>query len=211
MAVRKQERRVHWAAYLWPGLPHLWIAGSWAGLVLAVGFTGLLNVVILATLVWPEWLPPQAKRACVAMLGVIWLAAIWETRREIRRLSAMREHGETGDTEPDDLVQSQLDLLLRKAQGEHLEGDWLAAERTLSELLKINRRDVEGQLLLATVLRHTGRFDQAESQLTRLERLEDAAMWQFEISRERELIAFARQTKLSDPLPPGEETSPMAA
>ena len=48
-------------AYLWPGLPQVWLRGSWVGLTLAVGFTALANVLLAATLVWDEWLPARAR------------------------------------------------------------------------------------------------------------------------------------------------------
>ena len=79
-------------------------------------------------------------------------------------------------------------------------------------MLRLDRRDIEGQLLLATLWRRSGRFDEAVGQLDRLQRLEDAAPWQFEINFEREFIAVARGGEGSgDPLPLTGETSPMAA
>lgn len=216
---RNPRRSVHWAAYLWPGLPHLWISGSWAGLTLALSFTILLNVLMVTTLVWTEWLPRRVQLACGAVLGVIWIAALVETRLELRRLAARRGEDREGDArwpggigEPVEADQRQADGLLRQAQAAYLSGDWLAAERTLLELLRVSRRDVEGQLLLATLWRHCGRLTEAECQLDRLDRLEDAACWEFEISRERELIAAAKGGDRSDNrLPPNGETTPLAA
>ena len=219
MGRRNPRRSVHWAAYLWPGLPHLWISGSWAGLTLALSFTILLNVLIVTTLVWTEWLPRRVQLACGAVLGVIWIAALVETRLELKRIAARRGEDRGDNTrwpgdigELEEAGQLQTDGLLRQAQSAYLAGDWLAAERTLLELLGVNRRDVEGQLLLATLWRHCGRLDEAECQLDRLDRLEDAACWEFEISRERELIAAARGDDRSDNrLPPNSETTPLAA
>lgn len=93
------KRRLHWAAYLWPGLPHLWNQGSWAGLVLAVGFTILLNTLILAIFVWPQWLPQQPKLVCGLTVAAIWLAAIWETRGELRRQAARQQPIASGGLE----------------------------------------------------------------------------------------------------------------
>ena len=219
MGRRKQRRSVHWAAYLWPGLPHLWIAGSWAGLILALSFTVLLNLVLVTTLVWTDWLPARVQLACAALLGVIWLAAVIETRFELRRIAASRQQsGDCADSGVDGTLEADqeegipADELFRQAQAAYLRGDWLAAERSLLDLLRLDRRDIEGQLLLATLWRHSGRFDEAVGQLDRLQRLEDAAAWQFEINREREFIAVARGGEGSgDPLPLTGETSPIAA
>ncbi|MEM6798074.1 MAG: hypothetical protein AAF589_01045, partial [Planctomycetota bacterium] len=73
MPRRTVERRLHWAAYLWPGLPHLWNEGSWAGLALALGFTVLLNASVLSVAVWPEWLPERVKLACGLTTALVWL------------------------------------------------------------------------------------------------------------------------------------------
>ena len=89
-AKRPRRRHVHWIAYLWPGLPHLWIRGSVAGLSLALAFSVLLNVLILATLVWPEWLDLRLTFGCGLCAAVLWLAALWETRRELRRIAEAR-------------------------------------------------------------------------------------------------------------------------
>jgi hypothetical protein len=196
-------------AYLWPGLPHLWIAGSWAGLILALSFTVLFNLLLLTTLVWTEWLPPRVQLACGAILGVIWLAALLETRRELQRIAAQRDEQADENVSPTNHSQeSDVDRLFRQSQVAYLGGNWLVAERTLRELLRLDRGDIEAQLLLATMWRHTGRPADARRQLDRLERLDAAAPWQFEIARERERIAAAL---LAEPLPPGEGVSPIAA
>jgi hypothetical protein len=42
---------------LWPGLARLWLRGDLRGLLAAVGFAGLLNAALVATLIWPEIAP----------------------------------------------------------------------------------------------------------------------------------------------------------
>ena len=44
--------------------------------------------------------------------------------------------------------------------------------------------DVDAHLLLASLLRHTKRLNEAREQLQRLERLDGAEKWQMEIGRE---------------------------
>jgi len=67
--------------------------------------------------------------------------------------------------------------------------------------------------MLATLLRHTGRLDDACGQLDRLERLENASKWELEIGRERELIRQARASGSDEQSPPAEQppVSPPAA
>lgn len=204
---RRQKRRAHWAAYLWPGLPHLWISGSWAGLALAIGFTGLLNVLILSTLVWPEWLTPRVKLGCALSAGGVWLVALWETRRELRRLAALRtarEASADGDAPspaaPHSPAARRADALLRLAQCEYLRGEWAEAERSLRELLKLDRDDVEAHLLLAGVHRLAGRAADARRRLRRLATRDDAQRWRLEI--QRELARIEQPQNASDDAPP---------
>jgi cytochrome c-type biogenesis protein CcmH/NrfG len=42
--------------------------------------------------------------------------------------------------------------------------------------------------MLATLYRHTRRYDEAAKQLDRLDRLDEAVKWRWEIERERELL-----------------------
>lgn len=219
MGRRNPRRTVHWAAYLWPGLPHLWIAGSWAGLILALSFTLLFNLLLLTTFVWTEWLPWRVQLGCAAILGAIWIAALVETRLELGRIAARRAQlpdgaadGTSAATQLDEVANRHADSMLREAQAAYLAGNWIEAERTLQELVRLDRRDMEGQLLLATLWRHNGRLDDAKCQLDRLERLEDAATWEFEIGRERALIGRLRaETGAGDPFSSPGEATPVAA
>jgi thioredoxin-like negative regulator of GroEL len=75
-----------------------------------------------------------------------------------------------------------------EALDHYLKGNWFEAEHALAQVLRRNPRDLDAGLMLATLFRHTGRIDEAERQLQRLERLEGSQKWQFEIGRERELL-----------------------
>jgi thioredoxin-like negative regulator of GroEL len=79
-----------------------------------------------------------------------------------------------------------------EAQEHYLKGNWFEAERVLGILLRRNTRDLEARLMLATLYRHTRRFDEAARQLDSLGRCEGAEKWEWEICRERELLAEAR-------------------
>jgi hypothetical protein len=190
--------KLHWSAYLWPGLAHLWVRGSWAGLALAIGFTALVNLLAATALVWNEWLPSRVRWMALATLAVIWLVAWVEGRADWRRL--LSEWSEDEATPPvDDAVRS--DEWYRDAQRAYLAGDWVSAEKTLIKLLKQDPRDAAARLMLATLWRHEGRTEPASRELDRLERLETAAPWEFEIARERERICASCVVKLPTELP----------
>jgi hypothetical protein len=182
------QPRLHWCAYLWPGLPQVWLRGSWVGLLLAVGFTAIANVLLAATLVWDEWLPARGRWIGLAGLAVIWVVAWIEGRAEWRRLIAQWKEGAE---ESDNLQDPVREQGYREAQTAYLAGDWVSAERRLLELLRYDARDAEARLLLATLWRHENRHDAALQELDALERLETAAPWAFEIATERERIAAA--------------------
>jgi len=212
--------RIHRLAYFWPGLPQLWIRGSWAGLLVAVGFTALLNVLLLATLVFSEWLTLEARLIGGGALVVVWLLARWQSRaeRQANSLAAAQEATTTEATDEDtterpfvDAWAAERDLLFREAQGHYLRDDWVATEQVLLKLLKQDARDVESRLMLATLWHHQGRDAEALRQLDRLDRLEAAEDWQHEIAAERMAIEIANEIannetseeqELEDPLRP---------
>ena len=187
------QPKLHWSAYLWPGLVHLWVRGSWAGLALAIGFTALANLLAATALVWNEWLPPRVRWMGALALAVIWVAAWVEARADWRRwLSEWSE----GESLPAVDAAQLSDEWFRDAQRAYLAGDWVLAEKTLLRLLKQDSRDAEARLMLATLWRHEGRTDEASRELDRLERLETAAAWDYEIACERERICASCVVKL---------------
>lgn len=185
----KPRRRVPWAAYLWPGLPHLWVRGSLAGLLLALAFSVLLNVLILATLVWPAWLPPRLRLACAATALGLWIAALWETRGELRRLAQERESAEAPEQAP---AEDPNNALLREAQRGYLRGDLRSAETALRKAVRQDRDDFEAKFWLVSVARKGGRIRRAERLLARIERLDAAAAWRHELADEQRRIDEAK-------------------
>lgn len=184
------RRHLHWAAYLWPGLPHLWMRGSLAGLTLALAFSVVLNVLVLATLVWPAWLESRLKVACAATAFGLWVAALAETRGELRRLAAQRQAALLSTPPPTDALTPD-DQLLREAQRSYLRGEFRLAEDALRTAIRRDRDDFEARFWLVSVLRAAGRVRQADRLMRRVERLDAARGWRHEIADERERIAEA--------------------
>jgi len=160
----------NWAR-LWPGLPDLWIHGSWAGLALALGFTVLLNVLLLGSLVWTRWLPPTMLWAGWGAVVVLWACSFWV---------AHQGGAEQGERKAADL--------LRQATEAYLQGRWFAAESLLERLVQRNRQDVQARLMLATLKRRTGRLEEARVDLENLALLDAARPWLEEIRREQQSI-----------------------
>jgi tetratricopeptide (TPR) repeat protein len=200
-------RKLPRIAYFWPGLPQLWLRGSWAGLVIAVGFTALVNVLILATCVFHAWLPLEQVLGGYGVVAASWLAGWWQYRRQASDEVAATVDGEEssaagfsdGRGPTVGLASEPREQLYREAQQVYLRGDWVAAEQVLLKLLKLDDRDAEARLMLATLWRHQGRHREAVRQLDKLSRLEAADPWQYEIAVERQenAIALANQENIT--------------
>src|SRR5258707_1331126 len=91
--------RVPWSTLIWPGLPQLWRHGSWSGLAQAAGFAVLLNLVLLATYGWTEWISPGVRVVGWLAVGGWWLSAVVRTMRQKR--TAVQAAAESRDLFPD--------------------------------------------------------------------------------------------------------------
>ena len=177
--------RMPWPTYLWPGLPQLARDGSWAALAVAVAAAVLLNAVLLSTFVWTDIVAPAPRIICWVFVGAAWTVAIgywtWKDRPGHPRSGSASAAGKTdGKT-------------FEEAQAEYLKGNWFEAERKLNILLRHDEHDIEARLLMATLMRHTRRFDDATHQLNLLVRMDGAHRWALEIHGEGELLGEARK------------------
>ncbi|QDU54716.1 hypothetical protein Pan181_08990 [Aeoliella mucimassa] len=164
----------------------------------------MVNLAIVNLFIWPELMEPRAKWVGGAALLLLWLAALWETRGELRRQAERRRAEREGTIDPEterlEQQQAEADRQLMIAQRQYLAGDWVEAERTLIDWVRNNRQDIEAQLLLATLWRHLGRSRQAVRRLQKIARLEAADKWHFEIERELQILE-------TDHNNPGEDAS----
>ena len=176
----ERAKRVRLILCLWPGLPQLWLAGAWSGLALAVGFASLLDLLLLTSLLWTEWVEPAFRFAGWTAVAVLWSVSIitgWRWSHE--RLTNRRASREQD--------------LFPRALGEYLRGNWYEAEAACKNVLKRVPGDVQARLLLATLLRRTRRWPEACEQLEALKRLDAAAAWEFEIADEEQRLADAQE------------------
>ena len=167
-------RAVPWATCLWPGLAKLWYQGEWRALAVSVMFAAVFNLLLVSTFLWPQWLP-----ALLAWIGWPLVALVWTTSavHTLRHLKDLRRP----------IPQVDVGLFIQ-AQHEYLRGHWFEAETALQRLLAESRNDVPSLLLLATLYRRTRRFDEASQQLLRIEQLDAAYYWNFEIAQERKRL-----------------------
>jgi hypothetical protein len=188
-------RKMPWTTYLWPGLPQLWYWGYGSGLALAALSAALLNTLLLGSLVWVEWIGPWPLRLGWMAAGMLWMGSAV--------LSVWRGGGNPTPPQP-----ASAEGLFRRALSEYLQGSWFEAESLLGQLLHVHPRDAEARLMLATLLRRTGRPQEALAQLARLELLRDSEKWRLEIASERERLAATIAAEPPAPSDPANETIP---
>jgi hypothetical protein len=184
-------QRLRTLTLLWPGLPWVWLRGSMAGLLVALAFAVVLDVALTSTVIWTEGVSPGVGLGLWTAVGVVWLVSA------VSAASAFPPPLAVGRT-------PAVDALFLAARDAYLARDWLAAESKLLAALELRPTDGEVQLLLATLMRRVGRFDEALDALDRLARGDSGAPWQSAIARERDLIARERRR-------PPDQAEPRAA
>jgi hypothetical protein len=156
----------------------------------------LLNIVLVASLVWPQWLAPNVRAGGWLMVLGIWFTSTVVAGRWCRNPADRDRRNDGGArAETGELSSPQDTDLFREAQTQYLQGNWFDAERLLDQLTRRNPGDADVHLLRATLCRHTGRLDEAAAGLQQLERLEDAQQWQWEIKNEWACLSRARDVR----------------
>jgi hypothetical protein len=173
-------RRMPWVTFLWPGLPQLWIRGDWSSLAVAGAAAALLNMALLGSFGWSELIARDLRTVLWVALGVAWVGSAVVSVAWYRRQGTCDCGDSCGDA-------------FGEALEHYLKGNWFQAQRVLAGLLRQNARDLDARLMLATLLRHTGRLEEATGELDLLTQFEGADKWALEIRRERDLLAEARK------------------
>ena len=179
-------RRMPWPAYLWPGLPQLARDGNWAALAVAVAAAAMLNAVLLGTWFWTDLFAPGHAYNLLGLPG--------SGLERFRRLRGLDRPAGTPAAASSEKTGGRI---FEEALEDYLKGNWFEAERKLNLLLRRDEHDLEARLLMATLLRHTKRFDDATHQLNLLVRLDGAHRWALEIHREGELLTEARKSTIT--------------
>jgi len=165
---------------VWPGMPWLWLRGSFAGLLLALAFALAVDVAVFTTWIWSELIDFRLSLAIWTATALVWLIA---TASALTSFPPPIRPGRD----------AAADTLFVKARDAYLARDWLAAETKLRTLLDLSPTDGEAQLLLGTLLRRVGRLDEAAAALETLSRSDTGSLWLSSIARELERITAARR------------------
>ncbi len=187
---------MRWGTFLlcgWPGLPGLWFRGQMSSLIVAIGFAILLNLALVSSFLWPWSLGDIFPVVAWPMIFLIWGTSGWVAYHRVTDVMAVPTSEKVADPE-------RPDTLFNQAQREYLGGHWEEAESLLNRRIGNAPRDVEARLLLATLNRHTRRFDKAREQLSEMQRYDEALEWEFEIDREIKLVALIEEHEAADQL-----------
>lgn len=175
----------------WPGLPGLWYRGNTSSLMVAVGFSILLNLALVSSFLWPWSLGEIFPLVAWPVISLIWVASALVTYKNLPDLMSVRavptlNEAQNGDT------------LFIQAQREYLGGHWSEAEGLLKRQLITSPRDIEARLLLATLLRHSRRLPEAVEELNNIHKYDESVNWIFEIRREQKLIELIAEHEDSE-------------
>jgi hypothetical protein len=176
LALNEVMSKASYGMAMWPGFIPLWQRGELYSLFVALLFAVLLNLALLSTLVWDAWLSSWLVKS---LWLSIFVACTWSCISEL--IIGTKGRQSVSDKECDQLLQA--------AQRDYLRGEYVEAEAGLHRILASGREDMESALLLATLMRRTGRSRQAGECLDRLERFERAGYWALEIQRERSKLS----------------------
>ncbi len=167
---------------LWPGLPWAWLRGSRAGLVLAVAFAICLDMAVVTTWIWTEFVDLRVTLGIWTAAAVIWL---------VTTVSAVAAFPPPLTSRRD----AATERLFVDARDAYLARDWLTAETKLQTLLSITPTDGEAQLLFATLLRRAGRLTEAKTSLEKLARSDAGLPWRHAIGRELQCLKRTEQDR----------------
>ncbi|XZE43896.1 tetratricopeptide repeat protein [Pirellulaceae bacterium SH467] len=170
----------------WPGAFRTWNRSESSALVTAIAFAWFVCFLLIASFVWPEWLP-------VWVVRTLWLAIACLVIRSALKNAWLGEL-------PEQDTRKHRDQNLILAQSAYLQASYFESEKYLLENLAKHPSDIESSLLLVSVYRRTGRWDAALEAIQQLQRRDLAAHWSQEIATEKERCL--RGKRQSKPLPP---------
>lgn len=160
----------------WPGLPRLWYRGDTAALAMAILFGLALNMALVATFAWPDWLSPWSVRM------------LWVTLLLVSPVAAVRNYLAWPSIQHPIVPSVDRDAMFTEAQTSYLRGDYFEAEAALHGVFAGGKQDIESAILMVSILRRTRRLAQAMYCIDRLLLLDSAATWTYELKLERQRI-----------------------
>ena len=164
----------------WPGSLAAWRHGDLRSLVIAILFGMLLSLGWTATMIWPMWLSYYR-------IGFLWSVA------GVGAVISVLYNAASGLLASPKRCPGCPDATLTRAQSLYLQSNYYEAEQSIASYCRAGAMDAEAVLLMASILRRTGRYSQALALLDEVSLLDCGLPWGEEIEREKKLC---RQKKI---------------
>ncbi len=182
------------ASYFWPGFRKAWDQTDQQSAMMAILYAWTAIFVALNMFYWPQWYPSWLVNIACAALVVTSLV-----------------YGVRGVLFGDSLSKPQLSVdqladaerSFQMAQECYLQGAYFEAEQFLLKNLANDDSDIESALLLASVLRRSGRYQEAQDTLCQLQLKDRSARWTAEILVEKEKVLRSKRQSGDVPPPKG--------
>jgi hypothetical protein len=179
--------------YVWPGLPWIWLRGQFRGLLTAALFAVLLNLALVTTFVWPEWLPFLPRSAFWIGLFGFWSVSAWNSHRWLKAHARLPKNRPSHAEQEPLRADAERGILLERAVQLYLQRRWPDAESGLRRIVEGAGTDdakMFARLTLAALYRRTGRPELAFQELDHLAGMPGNGKWVYEVQRERSRLSL---------------------
>ena len=170
----------------WPGATKAWNRADTSSFWIAIGFSWSFCLAVATFFLWEEWLHAWIRFSLCFILGAS--SCISGARLLL-----------IGESLPADSKVAR-DARFQQAQAAYLQGDYFESERLLASNLALEDADLESGLLLVSVLRRVGRYEEAIQQINLLRKRDFSVRWESELAAEKEkCLKRKRQSTVAPP------------
>jgi hypothetical protein len=182
------------ASYFWPGYRKAWDQLDQQSAMVAILFAWTAIFVSFNLFYWPEWFPGW-------LVKLTTIALVFTSLGHGTKGILFGESVSKAQFSKDSLEEAERSF--RLAQESYLQGSYFEAEQHLLKNLAINESDIESALLLASVYRRSGKFQESLDTLSQLQLKERSARWAAEILVEKEKVVRSKRQSSIVPPPKG--------
>ena len=171
----------------WPGATKAWNRADTSSFWIAIGFSWSFCLAVATIFLWEEWLHAWIRFSLCFILGAS--SCISGARLLL-----------IGESLPVDSRVAR-DARFQQAQAAYLQGDYFESERLLASNLALEDADLESGLLLVSVLRRSGRYEEAIQQINHLRKRDFSVRWESELAMEKEKCLKRKRQSMDAPPP----------
>lgn len=190
-AVLKTSRM---ASYFWPGFRKAWDQMDHQSAVMAILYAWTAMFVALNMFYWPQWYPSWLVN--IAGAAIVLTSLVYGVRGVLFGDSPSQSQLSADQV-------AEVERSFQLAQECYLQGAYFEAEQFLLKNLANNDSDIESALLLASVQRRSGRYQDAQETLCQLQLKDRSARWIAEILVEKEKVLRSKRQSSDGPPPKG--------